>query len=119
MELLREEDGTLTGSGSPTGTGTPTGASRRSGSEMGSEKAAAAENRDEGTEKHREKGADGILVRNLNGTLYTSRTGDFLVSAVRSDRGTMEEEIVGLDVPVDLLVTTGEKRPGRCLLVRL
>jgi hypothetical protein len=53
-------------------------------------------------------GTGGVLVRNLDGTLFTSRTGDFFVSAVRTERGTVEEDVVGLDVPVDLMVTTGE-----------
>jgi hypothetical protein len=59
-------------------------------------------------ENGREAGTGGVLVRNLDGTLFTSRTGDFFVSAVRTERGTIEENVVGLDVPVDLMVTTGE-----------
>lgn len=54
-----------------------------------------------------EAGSGGVLVRNLDGTLFTSRTGDFFVSAVRTERGMVEEDVVGLDVPVDLMVTTG------------
>ncbi|GAQ90678.1 hypothetical protein KFL_006720050 [Klebsormidium nitens] len=116
MELLREEDGTPTGTDAGMDTGTGTDVGTKIGTGSGTKGATNRCEADEGTDGASGSGTEaeaeaecrtaGVLVRNLDGTLFTSRTGDFLVSAVRRDRGTVEAA-VGLDVPVDVLVTTG------------